>query len=67
MVDRVWVDCAICNEEGSMEFRKNQVFTAGKIYIEGLSGYFCRSCSEGFFDSDSKNKINSALSEAKKY
>ncbi|TGK79217.1 hypothetical protein EHQ23_19365 [Leptospira bourretii] len=68
--DKVWVDCPVCGEEKSMEFRKNQVFNAsnedfGKIKVEGLSGYFCKACSDGFFDISSKNKIKFAISEAK--
>lgn len=68
--DKVWVDCPICGEEKSMEFRKNQVFKVsnkdiGEINVGGLSGYFCKSCSEGFYDISSKNKIKFAISEAK--
>lgn len=68
--DKVWIDCPVCGEEKSMEFRKNQVFNAsneeyGKIKVEGLSGYFCKVCSEGFFDISSRNEIKLAISEAK--
>lgn len=68
--DKKWVDCPICGTDGSMNFQKGKTFEVkktliGKVKIENLSGYFCKECKDGFYDSKSQKIINAKLAEIK--
>ena len=70
MKDKKWIDCPSCGSKNCMVFKTNlaenyQVKDYGSFRINGLAGYFCKICKEGFYNIKSQNHINSAMAELK--
>lgn len=66
MRDWKWINRPICGALGTMRHREDltEVFKQKNhkpITIDGLGGYFCSECSEGFFNAESTKRINLIL------
>lgn len=62
-----WIDCPSCGFKNTMGYRKNitekyyNKKNSKSIMIQNLEGQFCINCNDGFFSTESEEKINKAL------